>query len=68
MKKFGKFMQEYGVLVALIVFFLINVFTRDNFLTSENMRNLISQNAYVGIIAIGMTLVVITAGSGDNQE
>ena len=62
MKGVGKFMQEYGVLVALVVFFIINVATRDNFLTPENLRNLISQNAYVGIIAIGMTLVIMTAG------
>ncbi|MCH8979884.1 MAG: ABC transporter permease [Armatimonadetes bacterium] len=62
MKNFGRFMQEWGVLVALIVFFFINVFTRDNFLTPENMRNMVSQNSYVGIIAIGMTLVIMTAG------
>ena len=62
MKNFGKFMQEWGVLVALVVLFLINVFTRDNFLTPENMRNMVSQNSYVGIIAIGMTLVIMTAG------
>jgi ribose transport system permease protein len=58
-----KFVQEYGVLVALVVLLIVNIATRsDNFLTPENIRNLLSQNAYVGIIAIGMTFVIMTAG------
>ena len=55
--------QEYGVLVALVVLFAINVATRgESFLQAENLRNLFSQNAYVGTVAIGMTFVVMTAG------
>ena len=58
-----KFLQEYGVLVAFVVLLAINVATRgESFLQAENVRNLLSQNAYVGIIAIGMTFVVMTAG------
>lgn len=58
-----KFLQEYGVLVAFVVLFIINVVTRgEQFLQAENLRNLMSQNAYVGIIAIGMTFVIMTAG------
>jgi ribose transport system permease protein len=58
-----RFFQEYGVLVALIVLLIVNVATRaDNFLTPENVRNILSQNAYVGIIAVGMTFVIMTAG------
>ncbi len=58
-----KLFQEYGVLVALVLLLIINVATRaDNFLTPENIRNILSQNAYVGIIAIGMTFVIMTAG------
>ena len=34
------------------------VWQRDLFLSPENLRNLFSQNADVGIIAIGMTLVI----------
>lgn len=58
-----KLLQEYGVLVALVVLLVINVATRgESFLQLENLRNLLSQNAYVGIIAIGMTFVIMTAG------
>jgi ribose transport system permease protein len=56
-------LQEYGVLVALVALLILNIATRgESFLQVENLRNLLSQNAYVGIIAIGMTFVVMTAG------
>jgi len=56
-------LADYGVLVALVLLFAINVFTRgESFLQAENLRNLVSQNAYVGIIAVGMTFVIMTAG------
>jgi len=61
--KKSTFLQDYGVLVALIVLFAINVVSRGgSFLQAENLRNLVSQNSYVGLIAIGMTFVIITAG------
>jgi ribose transport system permease protein len=56
-------LQEYGALIALVVLFIVNVATRGgNFLQIENLRNLVSQNAGVGVIAIGMTLVIIAGG------
>lgn len=56
-------LSEYGALVALVLLFVINVVTRQgNFLQVENLRNLVSQDASVGIIAIGMTLVIIAGG------
>ncbi len=40
------------MLVALVILLIINVATRGgSFLQAENLRNLLSQNAYVGIIA-----------------
>ena len=57
------FLSEYGALIALVLLFAINVARRGgNFLQVENLRNLVSQNAAVGIIAIGMTLVIIAGG------
>lgn len=59
----GNFLQEYGVLIAFAALFLLNAVTRgQSFLQPENLRNIISQSAYVGIIAVGMTLVIISAG------
>lgn len=62
MKK-TNFLQEYGVLIAFALLFIINIGTRgQSFLQFENLRNLFSQSAYIGIIAVGMTLVIISAG------
>lgn len=61
--KVGKVLQEYGVLIAFIVLILINVvFPTGSFFSPENLRNLVAQSAYVGIIAIGMTFVILTGG------
>lgn len=63
MKKLAQFLQDYGVLVAFVVLLLISIATRGSqFLQVENLRNLVSQNAYVGLIAIGMTFVIMTGG------
>lgn len=63
MKKTSSFLQDYGVLIAFVILFVLNIITRGgNFLQVENLRNLVSQSANVGIIAIGMTFVIIIAG------
>ncbi len=56
-------LSEYGALLALVLLFIINVVTQGaNFLQVENLRNMVSQNAAVGVIAVGMTLVIIAGG------
>jgi len=56
-------LSEYGALFALVLLFIVNAVTRGaNFLQIENLRNLVSQNAAVGVIAVGMTLVIIAGG------
>lgn len=63
MPKKTNLLSEYGALIALVVLFIFNAATRGgNFLQLENLRNLVSQDAAVGIIAIGMTLVIISGG------
>lgn len=63
MKRLGVFLQEYGVIVALVALFGVNLLERGTeFLQPEILRNMVSQNAYTGIIAIGMTLVIMTGG------
>ncbi len=57
------FLQEYGVLIAFALLFLISAVTQGvTFLQFENLRNIVSQSAVVGMIAIGMTFVIISAG------
>ena len=38
------------------------VWLGDDFLKPENLRNLLNQNAAVGVVAVGMTLVIIAGG------
>lgn len=63
MKNLGPFMQKYGVVVAFVLLFLVAALRQpDIFLKAENLRNLLNQNAPIGIVAIGMTLVIIAGG------
>ncbi|MDP9478683.1 MAG: ABC transporter permease [Actinomycetota bacterium] len=47
---------------ALIVVFIFLSFASPVFLTADNLFNIGTQTAVVAVIAIGMTLVIITAG------
>lgn len=59
----GKFLQEYGVLVAFVILFTASAVWKPGFfLQPENLRNLLNQNAGTGIVAVGMTLVIIAGG------
>lgn len=61
--KIGSFFRDWGVLVAFVVLAIVGmVFVPDVFLKPESWRNLFSQNADWGIIALGMTLVIIAGG------
>lgn len=63
MKGLSGFVQRYGVIVAFLILFIgTAVWQPENFLRPENLRNLLSHNAQVGIIAVGMTLVIIAGG------
>ena len=48
-----------GVLLALIIFFTI---MSDSFLTAQNLLTVARQVAMLGISAVGMTCVILTAG------
>jgi ribose transport system permease protein len=55
--------QEYA-LVGVIVLLLIGgaILEPDSFLTKDNMLNVLRQGSVVGVLAIGMTFVIATAG------
>jgi ribose transport system permease protein len=59
----AKVWTQFGPLIALAALFGLNVALQPGIaLQPEYIRNLLNQNAAVGIIAIGMTLVIITGG------
>jgi ribose/xylose/arabinose/galactoside ABC-type transport system permease subunit len=53
--------REFGLLVALIIAVVIFSATAPNFLTLNNGTNVLRQAAFVGIIALAMTLVIVAA-------
>ncbi|MBS1707713.1 MAG: ABC transporter permease [Armatimonadetes bacterium] len=61
--KFGPFMQKWGVLAAFLVLLGLNIVMQPQvFLKPDVLRNLFSQNCGVGIIAVGMTLLIVSGG------
>ena len=49
-----------GILVLiLLVFFVVLAFAAPSFLTLNNLSNLVRQVSIIGVVAIGMTIVII---------
>lgn len=66
MVKAGDFLKKYMMIIALVVVILIfYVTTKGTILLPQNINNLISQNAYVFVLAIGMLLCILTGGNID---
>ena len=61
-----RFIEEYRVEMAMLgVLMLLCAalsVAADNFLTERNLRNVMWQSTAIGIVAIGQTLVILTAG------
>ncbi|MCX7023918.1 MAG: ABC transporter permease [Spirochaetes bacterium] len=56
-------LEKYGSLIALgTLFILAAIIGRPYFLQIENLVNVMRQASYAGIIALGMTLVIISGG------
>jgi len=54
--------QKYGILIALILVCVFLSFTSEYFLTTRNILNVLRQSSINGILAIGMTFVILTRG------
>lgn len=55
-------MEQYRSLILLIVIVVFAIFAHPMFLTDKNLINLLMQISVNGIVAVGMTLVIITGG------
>lgn len=53
---------RYGLLIVLLVLIAVSQALYPRFLDPQNIKNILSQNAPLGIVAVGMTLVMITRG------
>lgn len=52
--------RETGVVAALLVLCTVGTFATDGFLVGENLLNVGQQVSLIGIMAVGMTFVIIT--------
>jgi putative xylitol transport system permease protein len=60
--KVKHFLGDYGILVIFAaVFVYLSVFA-ENFLDIDNLTNVVRQSSIIGLVALGMTFVMITAG------
>ncbi len=60
--KAGKFFQTYGILVVLVLLVLFFGFSTPTFFNVGNLFNIARQVSIMGIVAVGMTFVMITGG------
>jgi ribose/xylose/arabinose/galactoside ABC-type transport system permease subunit len=60
MNKFVRQLLPFGTLTLLIA--ALSALEPDTFLTTQNFSNVLSRSSYSGIIAMGMTAVIISGG------
>lgn len=54
--------KKYGILIVLVLLCAFFGVTSPVFFSSENIINILRQVSVVGIVAVGMTLVILTGG------
>ncbi len=57
-----RFLQNYAVLIMIVVLIIGLSFLSDSFFTFRNLLNILNQNAPLAIMAAAMTLVIIAGG------
>lgn len=56
-------LQEYALGIVVVLLFVVGAILKpDSFPTWANVRNMLTQASVVGVLAIGMTFVIATAG------
>jgi inositol transport system permease protein len=56
------FIRKYAIVLIFIAMFVAMTFLTDAFLQPRNLVNVVRQISVVGLIAIGVTMVIITTG------
>ena len=60
--RFASFVQRQGVLIALALLIVFGALRYDNFLSTYNVWSVLRFNSMFGLIALGMTFVIMTGG------
>ena len=60
LKTLGRWAREGGPLIALLLLIIIGQILNPNFLRWDNVTNVLTRSAFVGIISVGATFVIVT--------
>ena len=60
--KLSLIMKQYGIFVGFLLIIILLSFLSDAFLTKRNLLNIVRQTSIHGIMAVGMTFVILTSG------
>ena len=60
--RLASLVQRQGALAALLVVALVAAVRYERFLSEENLTNVLRQNSMLGLVALGMTFVILTGG------
>lgn len=55
-------LKKYNLLMLMVIFVIVATVLSPRFLTINNIMNLLQQSSITGIVAIGMTFVILTGG------
>ena len=58
----AEFVRKYGILMVLVIMWVVMLAVSPTFRTVSNAINILRQVAVNGILAIGMTFVIMTGG------
>jgi ribose transport system permease protein len=59
---FSRIMRSYGIVIAFIIICILMTILSPVFLTVTNILNVVRQSSIFGVMAIGMTFVILTGG------
>src|SRR5882724_4026073 len=62
MARFFSILQRFGPLLALLILVIGVSLASEDFRKPENFFNIVNQWSFVGLVAIGMTAVIILGG------
>ena len=58
----GKIIREFGLAAVVLLIAIIMSFLSPTFLTANNITNILRQISINGVLAVGMTFVILTGG------
>ena len=59
---FARFYDKYGVFAVFAIIFIISCFLSPKFIKMTNLLNIMRQISMFGILAVGMTFVIVSGG------